>query len=407
MSITSISNSEVDLTCQCDKKARSACDAGATLPYDGKNYCVLHLPVKNKEKQFTEAIQRKLKNNDFNFYGVWFPEGRWFRRFDFTHMPDFYRATFSGKADFLGTKFPMSARFRHVTFVEKADFSGAEFGPDEVNFTHARFNGPADFKRANFEGQANFRYATFKSDLRFSREQEEKEQKGRGKISSLSLRYAIIEKPERVSFHSLDLFPHWFIDVDPRMFELTNNSWPNHAGGRLKKNDLLDYLDTEVSHLPKDVAYPYNSLAIASRRLSINAEENSRYDEASILRYLSMEALRQGTKHKEPGPKTLHYLYYLLSGYGERIGRAFLVLLLIWLVFAILYLVTGHIKTGDSISIGQAIGRTLNFSLQVLTLQKPEVPKGLFTPLFVTLEMLIGPLQIALVALAIRRQFMR
>ena len=182
MSITSISNSEVDLTCQCDKKARSACDAGATLPYDGKNYCVLHLPVKNKEKQFTEAIQRKLKNNDFNFYGVWFPEGRWFRRFDFTHMPDFYRATFNGKADFLGTKFPMSARFRHVTFVEKADFSGAEFGPDEVNFTHARFNGPADFKRANFEGQANFRYATFKSDLRFSREQEEKEQKRRGKI---------------------------------------------------------------------------------------------------------------------------------------------------------------------------------------------------------------------------------
>jgi uncharacterized membrane protein len=403
MSIASISNSEIP--CECDERARPACDAGATLTYDGKNYCVLHLPDKNKERQFAEAIQRKLTNKDFNFYGVWFPEGRWFRRFTFADKPDFYRATFSGKADFLSTKFPKSAHFRHATFVEKADFSGAEFGPDEVNFTHARFYGPADFKRANFEGKANFRYATFKSDLRFSREQEGKEE-ARGKISSLSLRYAIVERPERVSFHSLELFPHWFVDVDPRMFELTNISWPNEVGGRLKKNDLLDYLDSEVAHL-RDVPLPYNSLAIASRRLAINAEENSRYDEASILRYLSMETLRQGTKHHEPGPKTLHSLYYLLSGYGERIGRAFLILLLIWLVFAILYMITGHIKTGDSISIGQAVGRTLNYSLQVLTLQKSEAPKGLFTPFFVTLETLIGPLQIALVALAIRRQFMR
>ncbi|HEX6716447.1 MAG TPA: hypothetical protein VF088_05020, partial [Pyrinomonadaceae bacterium] len=132
-------------------------------------------------------------------------------------------------------------------------------------------------------------------------------------------------------------------------------------------------------------------------------------DEASMFRYLSMDALRQARRHDEPGPSALHSLYHLLSGYGERIGRAFLVLIFIWLLFGVLYILTGHIKLqGYTIgAIGQGLVRALNHSLQVLTLQRTELSKGIVTPFLVTLEMVVGPLQIALLALAVRRQFMR
>ena len=51
---------------------------------------------------------------------------------------------------------------------------------------------------------------------------------------------------------------------------------------------------------------------------------------------------------------------------------------------------------------------TLVYSFNVAALQKPEpLPGGIFAKIFVLLETFLGPLQAALLALAIRRRFMR
>ena len=125
----------------------------------------------------------------------------------------------------------------------------------------------------------------------------------------------------------------------------------------------------------------------------------------------------------------LNWWYWLASGYGERFLRAFLVLILIWFSFSLLYssLHPQQWKSKQAISemalstsswdesnidskpFKDGLGSALIYSLSVMTLQKPDDPRPekSLARTFVTLETILGPLQIALLALAIRRQFMK
>lgn len=399
---------EIMKTCDYEYSDTEPCAKGPFYKeYEGRRYCVLHYPAKEKSEKFNTALQEMIKRKDYDFRGVWFPEGRWFRQRVFDAEVNFHRATFGAKADFYSTGFSKGAVFRHTTFSEKADFSSTSF-KEKANFKHAKFNSSADFKRATFECEADFEYAVFRADVRFSRE-EEVGKAPKGQIKLLNLRYSVIDKPERISFHNLTLSPRWFVDSDPRKFDFTRVTWERVSSQRRERN-IRKNIVAEIGDL-KGVSCPYASLSLAVRRLAANAEDNNRYDEASMLRYWSMETLRMG-RHKEPAPGVLHGLYHFVSGYGERIGRAFLILLVGWALFAGLYMLTGHIKPQASSGLKgyfNAAVRASNYSLQVITLQKPE-PKaesGYLTPLLVTAETVLGPLQVALLALAIRRKFMR
>jgi len=68
-----------------------------------------------------------------------------------------------------------------------------------------------------------------------------------------------------------------------------------------------------------------------------NAEENCDYTSANEFHYWSMEAMR-----KEGWSRLglIATLYWVLSGYGERPRRAFGVLVVMWLAFTALYLLT-------------------------------------------------------------------
>ena len=96
-----------------------------------------------------------------------------------------------------------------------------------------------------------------------------------------------------------------------------------------------------------------------------------------------------------------------MSGYGERIFRAFAWILAIWIVFALLYTEVGFTKpdAGDE---PLPFKHAFTYSLAVMSLQKPE-PRPLTNTAqtLVLLETILGPLQAALLALAIRRKFMR
>jgi len=212
------------------------------------------------------------------------------------------------------------------------------------------------------------------------------------------------------------LRPHWFVNVGANRFSLANVQW-------------LGTIDGEIAALTgRQISDPDRLLAITCRQLAENAEANNRYEEASKFRYWAMELQRQ---EMDPIWKEewyefafwrLDWWYWATSGYGERIVRAFLMLFGIWLVFMLLYTQVGFTKpesntptatpavVAEPDTIGQPLPfkRALTYSLGVMSLQKPD-PKPLTgtAQTLVLLETILGPVQAALLALAIRRKFMR
>jgi len=171
----------------------------------------------------------------------------------------------------------------------------------------------------------------------------------------------------------------------------------------------------------KHIRSPNRLLAIACQQLAVNAEENSRYEEASKFRYWAMDARRREKKGFFSIFR-LHWFYWAVSGYGERSLRAFIFLIGIWLLFAFLYTQVGFLRWEPKISSAEDVMtaktdetgtplRPLNaalYSLGVITLQKPDPKPATFTSqTLIAIETFLGPLQVALLALAIRRQFMR
>ena len=407
---------------------------------EDKRYCVFHFPGKEKSADFEQALQRKLENKDFNFRGVWFPNKLSFERFEFgtkadfssanfSAETDFRAATFSAAADFHSATFSAVAVFSGATFSAAADFIGATFSGAAYFFSSATFSAAAYFRAATFSAEAyfspatfsataDFRYATFSAEASFSsatladhvRFAGEEKTEVFTDTSRLDLQFARIEKPDRVSFHTLSLRPHWFVNIDARKFGFTNVDW-----GRPSINEEISRLEK------KKISSPHHLLAIACRNLAVNAEENHRYEEASRLRYRAMEARRRES-WRGFAPWRLNWWYWLASGYGERVWQAFFVLLGILLLSALLYNQVGFarwepklasegdvvISKRDDIGAPLKFSRALTYSAAVMTFQKPEPrPATTAAQTVVLLETILGPVQAALLALAIRRKFMR
>jgi len=336
-------------------------------------------------------------------------------------------ATFSGKAAFVSAKFKGEASFRDTRFVAEADFLSAVFTKDS-SFQFATFSADANFKSVSFEGAAlfpsvtfdritDFRLCTFaeRADFfssafgdyaRFSGNDDREAFIG----GYLNLQYALVKSSDRLSFHTLTLRPHFFVNIDSRKFDFTNVDWDWRG------------IDEEIESLQTNrVSSPHALLAIAARHLAVNAEENHRYEDASKFRYMAQDARR--LEHwRGFAFWRLSWWYWLASGYGERIARAFLVLLLIWFVAGLLYTRVGFarweprlaseadvtVSKRDDVGAPLKFSRAFTYSAGVVTLQKPEPrPATTAAQAVVLLETILGPVQAALLALAIRRKFMR
>lgn len=442
------SSANENFVCACKEWMRSACEREPFYKqYENQRYCVLHFPGKEKIIAFNEAFKRKREIKNFNFRGVWFPDELSFKNSRFEEKADFSSAIFCEYVDFSDTIFEEEAKFlssifmaranfasvrfrawadfRNCDFRERADFLHTTFS-ERANFNGVIFNGEADFGSAIFNAEVNFSgtifrkqtffgRATFEDYLRFSSKNDlgfagsEHEQMF-GETSSLDFQFIRTEKPDCISFHTLTLLPHWFVNVDMRKFDFTNVEW--HGS-----------LNQEIENLKiNKVSPPHRLLAIACRQLAVNAEENHRYEEASKFRYWSMDARRR-ERWRGFTLWRLSWWYWAASGYGERVLRAFLVLLGIWLIFALLYTQVGFTRwepkltTESDVAMAKRdetgaplspLSRSLAYSASVMTLQKPEPRPATFAAqtLFI-IETILGPLQAALLALAIRRKFMR
>ncbi len=143
-----------------------------------------------------------------------------------------------------------------------------------------------------------------------------------------------------------------------------------------------------------------------------NAEENRDYPTANEMHYWAMEAQRKEGWWSRLG--LIATLYWALSGYGERPLRALGVLGAMYAVFALLYMLLPSspfsiLSSSDTCQSIGCIGQAASYSFSALARIIPAEPRlspGLFQFL-VTLEGLLGPLQIALFLLAVRRRVMR
>ena len=406
--------------------------------------------------------------DEADFSGAIFKEFASFRPSSFEQEALFDRCIFTDSADFGFCTFKADAYFTGTTFVKGAHFDGCNFGR-EAAFSGAIFGREADFNSAIIADRVSF--AGGETRGTFTNE------------SSLNLQFARIEKPKHLSFHTLSLRPHWFINVDAREFEFLNVRWESldvdeevarlkqsgimarpqslfttseeftvHANGgaesrdeateeegieeedaekeadesiigeaRKEAGDQIEEQTDEGARSPEghEAISPHRLLAVTCRQLAVNAEENQRYEEASSFRYMAMD-VRRREGWRGPAFWRLSWWYWLASGYGERVWQAFLVLIGLWLIGALLYsqvrFAPDSKRERESRSIAEQeahakplkFKRALIYSAGVITLQKPEPrPVGMAGQTILTLESIMGPIQAALLALAVRRKFMR
>jgi uncharacterized protein YjbI with pentapeptide repeats len=412
----------------------------------------IHVTARFLGATFSESVSfiGAVFNTEANFNNVTFEGGAFFQSCTFDSLAHFSRAVFrrgarfrsaqfTGLANFSSAVFWEPVEFNHVVFDEPAIFDGsafnavAEFRSSEfraagnlshvvfaagvhflaavfnkrTNFVSTTFEKKADFTSSSFAAEADFTSATFLDQATFAGTESIKVF---GERSSLSLQYARIETPHLMLFHTISLLPHWFINVNSRGFDFANVDWGDSS------------IQEEIKVLcNKRVSPPHRLLRIAYRNLALNAEENHRYVEASDFRYKSMESQRLEPRHGRAF-WNLGWLYWLASGYGERVLQAFLIFLGIWLLAGLLYTRVGFARGQstpgrqtdtvstefDKMGAPLSLSDALTYSLGVVTLQKPEPrPATTLAKTVVAVETVLGPLQAALLALAIRRQFMR
>lgn len=426
--------------------------------FEGKDFCVLHYPQNDKKTDFEKVLKEKFedKSEFLNFRGIWFPtetplERIFFEGADFKNewtcinvggglasIPpgesrifnreiDFSYCVFNGKLNLASYTFYKDLHFKHAIFNDEVIFSHTRV--KNIDFSYTEFNSKVDFSFVYLDGCINFSFATLKSSLKFSEHEKydfyakpmEVSIVGRTPVStpkkkkvhvkstphfsdksSIIFQYAEIEIPQNILFHTINLRPIWFINVDTSKFTFTNVVWRGNKEN--SKPNVKDEINA-LKNLDISVPYPYKLLAKTCRQLAINEEENHRYEEASELRYLSMEAKRLEDFGNLDFWK-LHWWYWLSSGYGERWKRAFIVLILILVTSVALYMSSESLfKDGKQ---GFDFWEAISYSLRVMALQRPEPqPENNFAKVVVAFQTILAPLQLALLALAVRRKFMR
>jgi Ion channel/Pentapeptide repeats (9 copies) len=151
------------------------------VPTIDSNLCYKLDRSDDEERQFLELIKRKLKSGDYRFSRFVFRQDLTLSGISFHNTVDFSHARFFGTVHFMNAQFSFTANFRHATFVKSAIFSDAafhhraDFGSalfmDEVSFMGTVFDDDADFVTVKFHGEASFYKAEFKRDCIFRRAQ--------------------------------------------------------------------------------------------------------------------------------------------------------------------------------------------------------------------------------------------
>ncbi len=434
---------------------RKVCMDLPTTEYIGHYYCLLHLPdVEKKDefgnsriKEFCNEIHNRLNKIDeliteirtkysqdifnqqeaenkirYDFQYVWFTYIDFTDR-KFNAWADFTSAVFSNGVSFNSTIFSANVFFQRTSFCSVTNFSKTIFMEDAY-FDHGSFGEESHliFLETTFKGMVSFVLTVINGRINFWGSKDNL--MFVNNESCLLLGYANISSPEKIIFHTVRVEPTWFIHTDSSGFRFIDCNWNYWDGKNIEiKQELEKLTGTNNSHA---------ILRRARRQLADNYEENKSFGKASRFRQFAGESWRiQNPWYKQPF--TLNWWYWLSSFYGESWQRAFLVLtILILVIFPAIYTKSNFQTCSkdrpiaaslticeskdedirknctcstDQITLTDAIVQ----SLTTATLQNVEYRKPLtvWGELWIILEKIFAPLQAALLALAIRRKFMR
>jgi len=356
-----------------------------------------------------------------NFGHATFGDGPRFEMSYFGDKARFEYVTFSDGASFSFSKFRKEAWFWKSTFGERAKFGGTSFY-EEAHLWGATFGDGVSFWGATFGKMATFFGTTFKGAASFeglkeplpSREEGEEPEaiaeRWKLEIGSLAGEKILVfseevafnrvsfEVPSKVIFQYVNLRQARFLETPIDKIQFIDVEWAEREG----RNCLFDEIVDEPNE--KD----YALIAHLYRQLKKNYEEKRAYPEAGDFHYGEMEiALKQHMKNwkKEWFSWLITWAYKVLSGYGEKPRRTVGWAITILLIPAICYSL-GKITVGkDSVALGflDCLLRSLGY----MTFRISQAPNELWAKILMFAQAILGPIQLAIVALAFHRKFRR
>jgi uncharacterized protein YjbI with pentapeptide repeats len=336
-----------------------------------EGYCIFHDPSKEKNiNLFRKKLARKLRREDYNFRGYYFPESADFTDHIFAKDVDFEEAifsssvnfsncTFSGRLNFAGTTFFDRANFLNTAFSQGAYFAGATFFGGG-NFVGSTFSQGAYFAGATFFGGAYFSGTTFFDRAGFSRAAFSEEAEFMGATFSGDAHFL------NATFHK------WARFEESRFVEVTDFVKAQFLGDTSfwkavfeKSVDFqmtvfaknVSFLDTqfqdemnfEGSRFERNIGEDAMASALLERsyRNVKNALlQRGDYTTAGEFYYREMEARRSQTKKMG---KFRMEIYKWLCGYGEKPQRVILLSLITILLSATLFFFNGITIAGDQV----------------------------------------------------------
>jgi uncharacterized protein YjbI with pentapeptide repeats len=338
-----------------------------------------------------------------SFLNATFIRPAWFSGARFDKEIHCMGAIFRQEARFLHTKFCKGVDFSRAKFEAEAQFTGAEFTLNPI-FHYVSFGGRTSFAGIVVNDTISFVEADFQDKVLFAGTEKNRIF---GPRSTVSFRDVRVERPELILFDTVMLRLHWFVGLDVSRLNFTNVRW--HGLFDSPEGSLQDEIDALP---PRYKESRHELLAKTCRELYANYEGRREYRVAGEFHYWSMEALRKES-WKRLG--LIGSLYWALSGYSERPKRAFWILVTLCFVPAALYfllipsspfLVTSASDLYESITYAS---RAVAYSISALVRlnPRPQTEELDWFQFVVIVEGILGPLQIALLALAIRRKVMR
>jgi hypothetical protein len=340
-----------------------------------------HAATFNAEADFGEATFEELAD----FHGATFAKWTYFGSTTFSGRVNFFRATFTGEANFLRTTFTGEANF------EETDFSA------RVDFLCTNFAARANFKRSQFRGRTLFTGGHVAEEPQlcplFSR------------ATDVDFRDLVIASPESLSFRHVDFRTCRFLNTDLRKIELTGVHWPENPV-RWRKKGTRRVVYDEIASPPG--AEPWEELERLYRELKQNYDDRRNYSRAGDFHYGEKEMQRRNLRTSW-SLKIFLWLYWLVSGYGERILRPLLWSLGLLVLASLAYLLLGLVPKGGGAPLQwgkvKDWGLAVDYGLRVMTLLRPDdlMPCG-YARHVNTLQSLLGPLFLGLFALAVRQR---
>jgi hypothetical protein len=228
--------------------------------------------------------------------------------------------------------------------MDEANFEAAAFSAG-VDFSETTFAAVADFLSTTFSGRVRFLYTTFATEACFQRSQFRGSTLFTGLqaaeahqlcplspvASHLDFSDLVIESPESFSFRHMDLRACRLLNTDLRKIELTGVRWPQKGARQI----VYD----EIAPGPPQ-GYPWEQLERLYRELKQNYADRRNYPRAGDFHYGEKEMQRRNPTTPR-SLKVFLWLYWLVSGYGERFLRPLLCALALLTVATVAYLLCG------------------------------------------------------------------